>query len=166
MAQSFQTMRMIPSGELQDRIDTVQDLHTSELEHYAIVKDKETGEHYLHYVYLHIDLAGSGEREYYHQLLPLATDDVLAIVLGEQPYTYPDNWLRPYLRNGPNDHYVWFDPEGLEDAEEQERIAGEFRKQLREFKERGQYDEDSVRRLLEAMEKLLDGEVPRPDDLS
>jgi len=164
MPQSFQTLRLVPSEMLQGRIEMVQELHTSDLEHYEIIKDKETGEHYLHYAYLHIDVAGGGEREQYHQLLPLETDDVLAMVLGEQAYAYPDNWLRPYLRNGPDNQYVWYDPEGMEDAEGQERIAGEFRKQLREFKERGQYDEDSVRRMLDTIEKLLDGE--RPDDMS
>lgn len=164
MPQSFHTMRLIPSDTLQSRVETVQELHTSDLEFYEIVKDRETGEHYLHYAYLHIDLSGGGEREYYHQLLPLETDDVLAMVLGEQEYTYPDNWLRPYLRNGPDSQYVWFDPEGMEDAEGDERIASEFRQRLREFKKQGKYDEDSVRRMLDEMEKLLDSE--RPDDLS
>ncbi len=164
MPQSFQAMKLIAADTLQNRLQTVQELLTADLERYAVVKDTETGEHYLHYAYLHIDLAGSGEREYYHQLLPLETDDVLAIVLGEQAYTYPDNWLRPYLRNGPDNHYVWFDPEGMEDEEQQELLAGEFKEKLRAFKERGQYDEDSIRRMLETIDQLLDGE--RPDDQS
>ena len=70
-------------------------------------------------------------------MLPLETDDVLAMVLGEQEYTYPDNWLRPYLRNGPDNQYVWFDPEGMEDTGEQERIAVSPAK-LREFKNAGE----------------------------
>ncbi|GFR37783.1 hypothetical protein PRECH8_10790 [Insulibacter thermoxylanivorax] len=164
MPQSFHTMKLIPSQMLQDRLENIQELLTGDLEQYEIVRDRETGEHYLHYVYLHVDLSGSGEGEYYHQLLPLETDDVLAMVLGEQDYTYPDNWLRPYLRNGPEDKYVWFDPEGMEDTAEQERIAGELRRTLQEFKKRGKYDEDSVRQMLDTLDKLLDGE--RPDDLS
>jgi len=44
------------------------------------------------------------------------------------------------------------------DGEEQERIADELRTKLLEFKEQGRYDEESVRRMLEMMDKLLDGD--------
>jgi|HigsolmetaAR203D_1030402.scaffolds.fasta_scaffold00194_1 hypothetical protein len=158
ISQSFQTMKLVPSDLLQNRVETVQELLVSDLEQYEIVKDVETGEHYLHYAYLHINVAGGGVREYYHQLMPLETDDVLAIVLGEQAYTYPDHWRKPFLRNGPDQYYVWFDPQGVTDGEEQERIADELRTKLLEFKEQGRYDEESVRRMLEMMDKLLDGD--------
>jgi len=62
------------------------------------------------------------------------------------------------LRNGPDQYYVWFDPQGVTDGEEQERIADELRTKLLEFKEQGRYDEESVRRMLEMMDKLLDGD--------
>jgi len=97
ISQSFQTMKLVPSDLLQNRVETVQELLVSDLEQYEIVKDVETGEHYLHYAYLHINVAGGGVREYYHQLMPLETDDVLAIVLGEQAYTYPDHWRKPFF---------------------------------------------------------------------
>ncbi|MEF3301604.1 hypothetical protein [Paenibacillus sp. GYB003] len=158
MSDSWTAMRKVPQSSLQERLETVKHLagDDAQTELYEIVKDTRTGDHYLHYAYLHLTVA-DGSTESFHQLLPLESDDVLAILFGEQPYAYPDHWRRPFLRNGPDGTYVWFDPEenlhGADD--EHERLAGEIAGMLGAWKQAGQYDSESAKALLERIEQAM-----------
>jgi hypothetical protein len=158
MNESWTTMRQVPQDMLQERLQTVKELakDENETELYEIVKDSSTGEHYLHYAYIHLTVA-DGTEEAFHQLLPLESDDVLAVMFGEQSYAYPDHWARPFLRNGPNGTYVWFDPsENLEGAaSDNEKLAGEIAGMVGEWKRQGQLDADSVKQLLERIDRTL-----------
>ncbi|WP_127584488.1 hypothetical protein [Paenibacillus koleovorans] len=157
MAQSWKQEKHVSQDTLQERIEMIKALNGSENELYEIVKDRETGDHYLHYSYRHLHV-GDGNEEFFHQLLPLDSDDVLAVMFGEQLYTYPEHWSKPFLRNGPDGTYVWFDPGELEPEAEQERRAEEAFGMLKAFKSKGRSDEQSVRELLERIEKKLSGE--------
>lgn len=89
-------------------IETVKELHKTDFETYRLVKDKSTSQHYVHYSFFHIKLSEGGIREEYDYFLPLDENDVLSIVLGEQPYLYPDHWKTTYLRSGTDDRLVPF----------------------------------------------------------
>ncbi|MDF2721339.1 MAG: hypothetical protein K0Q59_1014 [Paenibacillus sp.] len=158
MIVSWKETKRVSGQSLQERLQTVRELSTDEQGTYLyeVAKDEATGEHYLHYAYLHIDVAGSTEQSY-HQLLPLESDDVLGIMFGETPYTYPEHWHRPFLRNGPDDMYVWFDPSDNEigASDEQERLAGEIAGILGEWKHGGRLDAASVKELLDAIDQKL-----------
>lgn len=158
MNESWSTMRQVPQNMLQERLETVKELFADEQETelYEVVKDKATGEHYLHYAYMHLAIA-EGTRESFHQLLPLDSDDVLAVLFGEQGYAYPEFWRKPFLRNGPDGAYVWFDPtEGWEGAaEREERLAGEIVGMLGDWKRKGEHDAESVKRLLDQIERTF-----------
>lgn len=153
MSESFQALAKLPSEVLAARLETVRELSGDGLELYELAKDKDTGEHYLHFAYLHRDIAGGGAEETFHQLLPLTSDDVLAILFNEQPYSYPDHWSRPFLRNGPEGYYVWFDPVQPEDEAEAELLGRNIRDKLQRFKEGGSFDEEAVRKLLEELDR-------------
>jgi hypothetical protein len=49
MEHSMKRMKKIPDNELEQRLETVKELRTVEHESYSIVKDRYTGEHYVHY---------------------------------------------------------------------------------------------------------------------
>ncbi len=92
-----------------------------------------------------------GDKEYFHQLLPIDTDDVLAILFEGKSYTYPEAWSSPYLRNGPLGYYVWFDPEG----EENEELLGRaMLDRLEQFKREGATDEAAIRKLFDDIDEL------------
>ncbi|MGZ0052987.1 hypothetical protein [Brevibacillus gelatini] len=91
-------------------IETVKELESSDFETYSIVKHTETGEHYLRYFLSHINLSEGGRRDDYDHFLPLDSDDVLALMFGEQPYRFPENWRSPYLRSGNDNRLIPFDP--------------------------------------------------------
>jgi hypothetical protein len=149
---SFLNQKKIANDLLQERIISVKELKQDELEMYEIAKDTATGEHFLHYSYLHRNLADSGEPEVYHQLLPLESDDVLGFIFGEQDYTYPQQWKRPFLRNGPDGFFIWFDPDQEEERSKNEAYGALISDKLKKFKEIGTLNEDSVRKLLEELD--------------
>jgi hypothetical protein len=149
---SFKEQKILASDTIAERIETIKELTQHELEQYEVVKDKETGEHYLHYSYLHRNLSGTGETEVYHQLLPLESDDVLGLIFGEQGYSYPDHWKVSFLRNGPDGFYIWFDPSYDAERLENERIGEQLVDKLNQFKQTGAIDEESVRKLLKDLE--------------
>jgi hypothetical protein len=124
----------------------------SEHELYEIAKDRGTGEHYLHYAYVHRNLADSGIEESFHQLLPLGSDEVLGLLFNNDPYTYPEHWRRPFLRNGPEGFYVWFDPVPPEEELQAEQAGRTIRAKLEQFKRAGAFDEESVRKLLQDLD--------------
>ena len=53
MKESFKEKKVVTLDELQDRLEIVKELKETDTEAYYIRKDRETGEHYLHYSYLH-----------------------------------------------------------------------------------------------------------------
>jgi hypothetical protein len=149
---SLRELSAVPGSVLEQRIVEVKPLADNETEQYGVVKDDETGEHYLHYRYIHKDLAAGGAESAYHHLLPLETDDVLAVLFEGQPYAYPEAWKKPFLRNGPDGVYIWFDPSPAFDTDEGEREAARIREALLKFKQRGSYDAKDVERLLREMD--------------
>lgn len=150
--ESLQQHAKIACEMLESRIVTVKELQTGELEMYEVAKDNETGEHYLHYAYMHRNLADTGVPETFHHFMPIDSDDVLGLIFGEQPYAYPDHWHKPFLRNGPEGFYIWFDPSYGEDNQTDEAIAAELLLKLRQFRELGHVDPESVSKLLEDLD--------------
>jgi hypothetical protein len=152
--QSFREMQLVHQDLLQDRIHTIKTLEESDTESYSIVKDKETGEHYLHYAYMHIEVAGSGEKEYFHQLLPLDSDQVLELLFEKPPFAYPAHWNQSYLRSGPNEAFVWFDPIGNNEFDQMEAVGREMAERIRAFKEKGSLDKESIQKLLDDVDRM------------
>ncbi|MCI3922397.1 hypothetical protein MO973_19380 [Paenibacillus sp. TRM 82003] len=150
---SFRELQTVSGELLERRIVEVKPLASMKTEQYSVVKDEETGEHYLHYRYIHRDVAAGGAEAAYHQLMPLETDDVLGVMFGEQPYRYPDDWTRRYLRNGPDGDYVWFDPSPALDDGEGEREAARIREALLKFKKEGSFDAADVAKLLRELDE-------------
>ncbi|ULL15760.1 hypothetical protein DVH26_15695 [Paenibacillus sp. H1-7] len=159
MVMSFVEMRRIPSDWLQERLETVKPLKEEALEMYEVAKDKLTGEHYLHYAYLHKQIAAVGPEsngeETFHHLMPLTSDDVLGLVFGEQSYEYPENWSQSFLRNGPDGDYVWFDPSYTDQEAESEEMGVNLQEQLLRFKQSSDRSEEAVRKLLEELDRTL-----------
>lgn len=153
MSVSFRELAKVTAELLSERLETVRELRSDGLELYELSKDRGTGEHYLHYAYLHRDIASGGAEETYHQLMPLTSDDVLAILFNEQPYSYPEHWHQAFLRNGPEGFYVWFDPVKPDEEAEAEQAARHIREKLQRFKESGSFDEAAVRKLLEELDR-------------
>jgi hypothetical protein len=152
--QSFRNMKIVHQDLLQSRIEVIKVLNETDLESYNIVKDMETGEHYIHYVYMHIELKGSGEKEYYHQFLPKDNDDVLGLLFNDQPYDYPTHWNHSFLRGGPQEGYVWFDPSMNGEFEQMEAVAKEIAERLKIFKEKGEFDQSSIKKLLDDVDHI------------
>lgn len=149
---SLTDMKLVPQDLLQDRLEIVKELESTETEAYAIQKDRVTGEHYLHYAYVHLNIA-DGQEETYNYLMPLENDDVLAVIFGEQLYAYPDKWNNRFLRNGPSGQYVWFDPSSVDNDQDYEQMGSKLADLLTEFKKNGQFDEQSVRNLLKEIDR-------------
>lgn len=165
--QSFKAMKLVPADVIQDRLERVRLLKEDALELYEIAKDRSTGEHYLHYAYVHRSFTavgpGAGAEESFHHLMPLDSDDVLGILFSDQPYDYPAAWDRSFLRNGPEGAYVWFDPGYARDEEESEAAGQDIVRQLQAFKTAGDLSEEAVRRLLEGTHPNRLGNTPDAD---
>ncbi|CAG7629719.1 hypothetical protein ACFQI7_16035 [Paenibacillus allorhizosphaerae] len=157
MSESWQDSTRVSSVSIADRLETVKSLKEDALELYEIAKDKATGEHYLHYAYLHRNFAAvgpeAGQEEIFHQLMPLASDDVLGIMFSDAAYEYPGHWSKPFLRNGPDGDYVWFDPSYADQEAENEAIGRDIEEQLRLFKQAGELSQEEVRKLLERLDR-------------
>jgi hypothetical protein len=116
----------IPSSkrEFYARLETIKELEQTDFETYSLVKDRETGQHYLRYAFFHINLSEGGRRDEYDHFLPLQSDDVLGLLFGDEPYHFPEHWKRTYFRSGTDDRIMPFDPSenhDLEEAAETER---------------------------------------------
>ncbi|NQX64654.1 hypothetical protein HQN90_00805 [Paenibacillus alba] len=153
MEVSLSTLQKISAETIEARITAVKELLQTELDLYEVSKDVETGEHYLHYAYMHRDFSNTGEPESFHYLLPIDSDDVLGMIFGEQGYAYPEHWQKPFLRNGPEGFYIWFDPAHELEQSEDEAIAANLLSKLRAFKEHGNPDPEAVRKLLEELDQ-------------
>lgn len=156
MDSSFKQLKLVPDQLLEERIEFVQKLQENDTEAYEIIKDKLTGEHYLHYYYLQINLSGDGEKEVYNHLLPLENDDVLTLLFEKPDFSYPEQWKEPYLRNGPNGQYVWFDPGYKDDFEESVQLANEIKEKLELFKTQGDFNQESMEKFLKDLDQLRD----------
>jgi hypothetical protein len=153
---SFNQLRIVTQDELTRRMASVKGLREGEGELYQLLKDTETGEHYLHYAVFHLNLAGGGAEEEYHHLLPLEHDDVIALALGAPLFEYPLQWNRAYLRNGPDGGFVWYDPSGAaNDEREYAEIEAYIRERLLAFRRSGDKGEEEVKRLLEEIDRSL-----------
>ncbi|WP_373231502.1 hypothetical protein [Cohnella sp.] len=153
---SFLHFRVVTQEELSRRLVPVKDLTQDAAQLYRLVKDSETGEHYLHYGVFHLNIAGGGIEEEYHHLLPLEHDDVIALALGAPLFEYPQQWGKPYLRNGPHGGFVWYDPSGVSDDERGLAEAEAYiKEQLIAFRKQGEHSEEAVKKFLEEMDKHL-----------
>lgn len=150
---TLRELQKVPGEWLERRIAEVKPLDASDTEQYGVVKDEETGEHYLHYRYIHRDAAAGGAESAYHHLMPLETDEVLGVLFGEQSFRYPEAWTKPYLRNGPDGDYVWFDPAPAFGADEGEREAARIREALLKFKRQGSFGAADVEKLLRELDQ-------------
>ncbi|WP_281887323.1 hypothetical protein [Paenibacillus sp. YYML68] len=156
--QSWTEWKLVPVSSIQGRLQSVRPLREEEHEQYELTKDQATGEHYVHYSYMHRNIGAigtSGQDEIFHQLLPVSSDDVLGILFGEQPYTYPEHWRTSFLRNGPEGEYVWFDPSYVEEEQQYEAVGRTIVDELARFKEQGDLSEEALQRLLD---RLLPGD--------
>lgn len=150
MSQSFRTMEKVEIETVNERCETVKPLSASGDESYEIVKDNYTGDHFLKFAYGDVC-----------QLLPLEYDDVIAIALGEQEYQYPEHWNKPFLRTGDHRFFVWFDPGDAAEWEEGEWLAEQIRTKLAAFKQKGKFDPEETRKLLDELDRLSrDGGLP------
>ncbi|MGD8191668.1 hypothetical protein ACQCN2_16935 [Brevibacillus ginsengisoli] len=98
-------------------IEVVKELGQTDFETYTIVKEQDSPQHFLHYSFFHIKLSEGGIREDYDYFLPLDADEVLAFVLEEQPYQFPDHWNKTYLRSGTDDRLIPFEPTYIDELE-------------------------------------------------
>lgn len=156
--QSLSKQTAISHEEMEARMQEVQALASKERERYSMVKDTYTGEHYVRYTQHHLNLMEGGVEEVYDYLLPVDTDDVLSIVLGEQEYDYPKQWGHSYLRGSHVDAYIWFDPSTLEGVEDEEQVARELSDMLDGFRVQGKFDDDAIRELFKRIDEKLDHE--------
>lgn len=153
---SFLQLRVVSQDELSRRLLPVKDLAQDATQLYRLVKDSETGDHYLHYGVFHLNIAGGGVEEEYHHLLPLEHDDVIALALEAPLFEYPKQWNKPYLRNGPHGGFVWYDPSGVIDDEQGFADTEAYiKEQLNAFRRQGEHSEEAVKRFLDEMDKHL-----------
>lgn len=154
--ESLQQMKVVPDEILEQRIVEVKLLSDpkEETEQYRIVKDASTGEHYLHYAYMHIDVANSSEAEWFHQFMPIESDEVLSFAMGETPYKYPEHWNRIFLRNGPLGQYVWFEPDTFSIEEKYEKLGQDIQQVLQQYKEKGQFDQKTMEKMWKDIDRL------------
>ncbi|MGG1520236.1 hypothetical protein ABE504_33005 [Paenibacillus oryzisoli] len=158
MDNSLTAQQKIAAETIAARIVSVKELLQTELDLYEIAKDSETGEHYLHYAYMHRDFTNTGEPESFHYLLPIDSDDVLGMIFGEQGYAYPEHWRSSFLRNGPEGFYIWFDPSHEAQQDEDEAFAADLLSKLQAFREQGHVDPESVKKLLQDIDETRDKE--------
>jgi hypothetical protein len=154
MESSFIHLKQVPDQLLEERIELVKHLAEADTEAYDIVKDKHTGEHYLHYHYIQLNLSGDGEKETYNHLLPIDHDEVLTLLFENPDYSYPDQWNRAYLRNGPNGFYVWFDPAYTTDYEQSVELGNEIKARISKFKQEGSFDLESTEKFMNELDQL------------
>ncbi|MFT9849935.1 hypothetical protein [Aneurinibacillus sp. REN35] len=158
MNTSLKDKQLIHHEEILSRLEEVRELRESEYEQYTLVKDKTTGEHYVRYFQRHINLMEGGVEEKFDHLLPVDTDEVLAVIFDEQDYTYPEQWKVTYLRGSDQDPYVWFDPSGLSEDLDEDGKGQELSEMLDAFKQDKKFDDDSIRKLFKDIDHMFGDE--------
>ncbi|MED0680481.1 hypothetical protein [Aneurinibacillus thermoaerophilus] len=156
MSTSLRAKKVIMSEELEERLENVQELRKEEYETYVLVKDRTTGEHYVRYTQRHLNIMEGGVEEVFDHLLPVSTDDVLAIVFGEQDYTYPTEWKQKYLRGSNVDPYVWFDPTDLPADPNDDSLGKEIYGMLETFKAKKNFDDQAIAKLFKQIDDMLE----------
>jgi hypothetical protein len=152
---SLQRLKQVAADLVQERLQLVKELGSDKLSGYTLMKDRITGEHYLHYAYMHRSFnSREPAEESFHYLLPIESDDVLGILFGEQGYTYPEHWRHAFLRNGPIGTYVWYDPDGEVGEEESAAMAREIQERLQQFKQESTGSPEEVARLMAEFDRL------------
>jgi hypothetical protein len=144
-----------------DKLDKIKELQATESESYAIAKDRESGQHYLWYSLFHINLS-EGRTDHFEHFLPLDSDDVLGFMFGEQPYHFPADWQKPYLRTGTDDRLMWFDPTenfNLEQAADEEHALLDRLLQYKQQWLESADKEELTRKLFHDLDELKEGEV-------
>lgn len=155
MPTSLKNKEKVTHVELEERLETVKVLNKSETEAYEVMKDSTTGEHYLMYHYVHLNVSEGGHKETYFHFMPVEHDDVIAIVLGEEPFDYPQHWKQPFLRNSSDDDsYVWFDPGFADSYEHYEQVGQQISDKMLRFKQQGKLDPESIRKLMEDLDRM------------
>lgn len=152
------TRSPLKKSEWEKQLETVKDLSSTDFETYSIVKEKESGQHYLRYAFTHIHFAEGGRKEVYEHFLPLSLDDVLGLLFGDQPYTFPDHWLSPYYRSGNDDRLFWFDPSDNHHLEDDARTEREILARLQSFKQAWQEADDPeelTRKVLGEIDQMM-----------
>lgn len=156
MEESLKNYKVVPYDLFQERLEKVKELKSADNHAYYLYKDSVTGEHFVYYTYLHLNVAEGGQEERFRHLLPIESDDVLAILFDDKPYDFPEHWTHAFLRSGSEGNLMWFDPGEAELHEQYERKAIEAKDKLAGFKQGGEYDDESIRKLLEEMEKMFE----------
>lgn len=144
--------------EFLSHLETIKVLETNDFETYSVVKDRETGQHYLHYSFMHIKLSEGGRRDDYEHFMPLSSDDVLGFLFGELPYRFPDHWKSTYYRSGTDDRLMPFDPSenhGLEKEAETELALLERLEEYKRQWEKAPDKEELTKNLFHHLDKLL-----------
>ncbi len=155
MADSLKNKKVISIEDYQARTECVKTLQEKGAESYQVVKDQITGEHYLQYHYVHLNIAEGGQEETFYHLLPIETDDVLSIVFGEKEFTYPDHWKGPILRSGAEGHLFWYDSTVEDEYQKYEEVVQQVQGKITEFKQKGSLDDDSIRKLMEDADRMF-----------
>lgn len=153
-----QTPSTLKKAEFLEQLETVKDIATTDFETYAVVKEKVTGQHYLRYSFTHINLSEGGRTDAYEHFLPLSSDNVLGLVFGEQPYTFPDHWLSPYYRSGTDDRLMRFDPRENHQLEDDAKTEREILAKLQSYKQawlKTSDPEELTRKLLGEIDRML-----------
>lgn len=149
-------IRLVSEELLASRLEQVKTVREDDNECYRLVKDTDTGEHYLHFASRHLNLSGGLSEEHYHHLMPIDHDDVISFALGAEAPSYPEQWERPFLRNGPHGGYVWYDPGGSAvDETAYEKATAELREKLLEMKRGGKTSETDIKKLFDEAERLF-----------
>lgn len=152
MPEAFEQMKKVSKATWEDRTETVQELERSDTQRYALVKDTETGQHYLLYTMEYRNLQEGGEIETIDHIMPVNHDDVLAYVFQEEAYDFPDAWNKAYLRTGEGENLIWFDPAYLE---EDEAIGQDIQDSIRKLNQQGDADPDTIRRFFKNIDNTF-----------
>lgn len=135
----------VSKKEFISRLETVKELERTDFETYSVVKDRETGQHYLHYSFMHIKLSEGGRRDDYEHFLPLDSDDVLSLLFGEHPFHFPDHWKSTYYRSGTDDRLMPFDPSENHDLQKEAETELALLERLEEYKRQWEESSDKDR---------------------
>ncbi|USG63758.1 hypothetical protein NDK47_16450 [Brevibacillus ruminantium] len=144
-------------------LETVKELEQTDFETYSIVKNRETGQHYLRYSFSHINLSEGGRRDDFDHFLPLESDDVLAFMFGEQPYHFPEHWHSAYLRTGTDERLMPFDPSENHHLEKDAEAELALFAKLQQFKQQWDHAKDKES-LTRDLFRELDQIIKKADD--
>jgi hypothetical protein len=150
---SFQSSKTVGADQLRERMEILRVFEETTDQYEALVKDRMTGEHYLHHAHIHLNVAEAGAEEFYHAIMPLDPDEVIEAMVGGRRWPFPEAWRKSFLRNGPHETYIWFDPEMTSESNPDEAFGRFLHERLLSFKQAGQFDQVAMSELFEAIEE-------------